>query len=168
MTGLRKVATEHIRNRLGSHYREGVNYTVPYNPATLQQLESTETHCDRAQLVTRANSRGLAGEKETDAHLEHIQRLRDEKACQDDWGGRALQGGTVQQQVGWWGGWLIIKNSRLEAIFRGRTHFNFRGFQRFSGGIVHRRWEVVGVKIKRGWGGGRAEGGTKGKVERKN
>lgn len=60
-----------------------------------------------------------------------------------------------------------MENSRLGVIFRGRTHFNFRGFQIFSGGIVHRRWEVVGVKMKRRWGGGGSEGGTKGKVERK-
>lgn len=40
-----------------------------------------------------------------------------------------------------WGVGSIIENSRLRVIFRGRTHLNFRGFQRFSGGIVHRRWE---------------------------
>lgn len=54
-------------------------------------------------------------------------------------------------KFGWWGS--IIENNRLRVIFRGRTHLNFREFQRFSGGIVHRRWEGVGAKMKRGWGG---------------
>lgn len=40
-----------------------------------------------------------------------------------------------------------MENSKLGVIFRGRTHFNFRGFQRFSGGIcAQKTGEVVGVR----------------------
>lgn len=63
---------------------------------------------------------------------------------------------------------MLIENSRRGVIFRGRPHFNFRGFQSFSGGTVPGRGEVVGVRMKRGWGGGGREGGTKAKVERKS
>lgn len=49
-------------------------------------------------------------------------------------------------KFGWlgWGGGSIIENSRLRVIFRGRTHLNFRGFQRFSGALCiedGRWWE---------------------------